>query len=66
MTGLEKSMLTVFLKSQLEIEKVAFDRLNGLRAQFDKSNFSDAWIVQNEKVTEIKRQLAILEKDDKS
>ena len=57
MTGLQKDVLEIILKSQLNIETAVLNRLIEARAQYDTNNIGDLILVTNAKIDEIKRQL---------
>lgn len=57
MTGLQKDVLEIILKSQLDIETAVLNRLFEARQQYDTLNIGDLIIVSNAKINEIKRQL---------
>lgn len=57
MTGLQKDVLEIVLKSQLSIEIAVSNRLTEMKALYDTNNVNDLLSITNTKISEIKRQL---------
>ena len=61
MTQLQKDILLVILKSQLEIENKVWDRLNEMRKSYDTAFVSDNTIIASTRIAEIRRQINLIE-----
>ena len=60
MTGLQKDVLEIILKSQLMIEEEVNKRLNELYKLNNSTQNLDLIDISNTKIEEIKRQLSII------
>ena len=60
MTGLQKDVLEIILKSQLMIEEEVNKRLNELYKLNNSTQNLDLIDISNTKIQEIKRQLSII------
>lgn len=61
MTQLQKDILLVILKSQLQIENAVWDRLNEMRKSYDTSFLSDNILITSTRIAEIRRQINLIE-----
>lgn len=61
MTQLQVDILLVILKSQLEVEEKVYEKLQEMRKNYDTTWISDNISISITKISEIKRQINILE-----